>query len=98
MRISDWSSDVCSSDLMGSCGRCVAEMEGLQRVRTAIRSLPLIELPPGLLGEAEPVAVPLHRNRGFWVGAAAAGVAVVIAIATMQIGRASCRERMGQYV
>jgi anti-sigma factor RsiW len=68
---------------MGSCGKCVADLEGLQKVRTAIRSLPLIELPPGLLGEAEPVVVPLHRNRGLWVGAAAAGVAVIIAVATM---------------
>jgi anti-sigma factor RsiW len=68
---------------LDSCGKCVADMESLQRVRTAVRSLPLIELPPGLLGEAEPVVVPLRRNRGFWVGAAAAGVAVVIAVATM---------------
>jgi anti-sigma factor RsiW len=68
---------------MGSCGKCVAEMEGMQKVRTAIRSLPLIELPPGLLGDAEPVVVPLRRNRGFLVGAAAAGVAVVIAVASL---------------
>ena len=29
------------------------------------------------------MVVPLHRNRGFLVGAAAAGVAIVIAVATM---------------
>jgi anti-sigma factor RsiW len=68
---------------MGSCGKCVAELEGMQKVRTAIRSLPLIEIPPGLLGDAEPVVVPLRRNRGFLVGAAAAGVAVVIAVASL---------------
>ena len=68
---------------MGSCGKCVAEMEAMQKVRTAIRSLPLIELPTGVLGEAEPVVVPLRRNRGFLVGAAAAGVAIVIAVATL---------------
>ena len=68
---------------MGSCGKCVADMEALQKVRTSVRSLPMIELPPGLLGDAEPVVVPLRRNRGLWVGAAAAGVAVVIAVATM---------------
>jgi len=68
---------------LGTCGKCVAEMEAMQRVRTAVRSLPLIELPTGLLGEAEPVVVPLHKNRGFLVGAAAAGVAIVIAVATM---------------
>jgi anti-sigma factor RsiW len=68
---------------MSSCGRCVADMEALQKVRTSIRSLPLIELPPGLLGDAEPVVVPLRRNRGLWVGAAAAVVAAVIAVAAM---------------
>lgn len=68
---------------MGSCGRCVAEMEAMQRVRTAVRSLPMVEMPPGLLGDAEPVVVPLHHNRGLWVGAAAAAVALVIALATM---------------
>jgi len=67
----------------GSCGRCVAEMEAMQRVRAAVRSLPMVEMPPGLLGDAEPVVVPLHRNRGLWVGAAAAAVALVIALATM---------------
>ncbi len=68
---------------LSSCGRCVADLEALQKVRTSVRSLPLIELPPGLLGDAEPVVVPLRRNRGFWVGAAAAVVAAVIAVATM---------------
>jgi hypothetical protein len=58
-------------------------MEAMQRVRTAVRSLPMVEMPPGLLGDAEPVVVPLHRNRGLWVGAAAAAVALVIALATM---------------
>jgi anti-sigma factor RsiW len=68
---------------MGSCGKCVAEMEEMQRVRTSVRSLPMIELPPGLLGTAEPLTIPLRRNRGFLVGAAAAAVAVVIAVATI---------------
>jgi len=68
---------------MGTCGSCVAEMEELQKVRSAIRSLPMVELPPGLLGDAEPTVIPLRRNRGFLVGAAAAGVALVIAVATI---------------
>src|SRR3546814_2578477 len=37
MRISDWSSDVCSSDLPEGAGICVVEIErGVQRVHAAI--------------------------------------------------------------
>ena len=68
---------------LASCGRCAAELEDIQRVRSAVRSLPLLELPVGLVPEADADVVPLHRNRGFLVGAAAAVVAVVIAIAAM---------------
>jgi hypothetical protein len=55
----------------------------VQAVRSAVRSLPLLELPPGLIPEAEAEVIPLLRNRGFLVGAAAAVVAVVIAVAAM---------------
>lgn len=68
---------------MSSCGKCAADLEALQRVRTSVRSLPLIELPPGLIGDAEREVVPLRRNRGFWMGAAAAVVIAVIAIAAL---------------
>ncbi|MGH8913522.1 MAG: anti-sigma factor family protein [Acidimicrobiia bacterium] len=68
---------------VSSCGRCAAEMQEMQAVRSAVRSLPLLELPQGLIPEADAVLVPLHRNRGFLVGAAAAVVAAVIAIAAL---------------
>ena len=68
---------------LGSCGKCASEMLELQRVRSAVRSLPVLELPPGLIPEADGELIPLHRNRGFLVGAAAAVAAVVIAIAAM---------------
>jgi hypothetical protein len=48
-----------------------------------VRSLPLLELPAGLIPEADAELVPLHRNRGFLVGVAAAVVALVIAIAAL---------------
>src|SRR3546814_6046283 len=75
MRISDWSSDVCSSDLMG----------------TPVGRNPLISLISGR--RAGRLWVPLGRRPGrgsrtrtydprFW----------------RQIGRASCRERVCQYV
>ncbi len=70
-------------DHLSSCGRCTEELEAMQRVRSAVRSLPMVELPPGLVPEADTVVVPLRRNRGFLVGAAAAAVAVVIAVAAV---------------
>ena len=68
-------------DHLAGCGRCAAELEATQVVRTAVRSLPMMELPVGIVSEADPVVVPLRRNRGFLVGAAAATAAVVIAVA-----------------
>ncbi|HVR77794.1 MAG TPA: zf-HC2 domain-containing protein [Acidimicrobiia bacterium] len=68
---------------LGSCGKCSAEAESLQSVRAAVRSLPALELPAGLIPEADAEVIPLHRNRGFLVGAAAAVVALVIAVAAM---------------
>lgn len=66
---------------LDTCGRCAREFQDIQSVRAAVRSLPLLELPAGLVPEAEAEVVPLRRNRGFLVGAAAAIIAVVIAIA-----------------
>lgn len=68
---------------LGGCGRCAAELEEVQAVRSAVRSLPVMELPPGIIPETDDVVVPIHRNRGVWVGAAAAVAAVVIAIAAL---------------
>lgn len=70
-------------DHLGGCGRCSAELEELQRVRSAVRSLPVLELPPGVVPEADPVVVPLHRHKGMWAGVAAAVVALVIAVAAI---------------
>src|SRR3546814_8438303 len=65
MRISDWSSDVCSSDLYPHFAR--------------------------LLNLAE---IMLTDSGGVQEEAPALGKPVLV----MQIGRASCRERVGQYV
>lgn len=70
---------------VSTCGRCAAELHDLQRVRAAVRALPVLEMPADIyasLGEDAEV-VPLHRNRGLWVGAAAAMVALVIAVAAL---------------
>jgi anti-sigma factor RsiW len=68
---------------LDGCGRCASELQQVQAVRSAVRSLPLLELPAGLIPEADAELVPLHRNRGFLVGVAAAVVALVIAIAAL---------------
>lgn len=70
-------------DHLSGCGKCAAELEDMQQVRAAVRSLPVLELPEGIVPEADPVVVPLRRNRGFWAGAAAAAVALVIAVAAI---------------
>lgn len=70
-------------DHLAGCGRCSLEMEELQRVRAAVRSLPVLELPEGVVPEADPVVVPLRRNKGIWAGVAAAVVATVIAVAAL---------------
>jgi anti-sigma factor RsiW len=68
---------------LATCGKCAAEMQEMQTVRSAVRSLPLLELPVGLIPGADVKVVPLRHNKGFWVGAAAAAVALVVAIAAL---------------
>jgi anti-sigma factor RsiW len=68
---------------LGSCGRCTAELEDVQRVRSAVRSLPVLELPEGLVPEREVEVIPLRHHRGVMAGAVAAAVVLVIAVAAM---------------
>lgn len=70
-------------DHLAGCGKCSAELEQIQQVRTAVRSLPVLDMPPGIVAEADPVVVPLRRNKGMWVGVAAAMIAAVIAVAAL---------------
>src|SRR3546814_19284589 len=71
MRISDWSSDVCSSDLNGG---------GVARVVKT------------------PNIDALAREGVNFTTAYAANATCSPSRAAMKIGRASCRERVGQYV
>lgn len=59
------------------CLRCRRRLMDLNAARTALRSLPMMEMPAGLV----PEALPTHRRRSLWVGAAAAVAAAVIAVA-----------------
>lgn len=68
---------------LGECGRCSAELEDVQFVRAAVRSLPVLEVPDDLVPEMDGNVVPIREKRAVWVGAAAAAVAAVIAVATL---------------
>src|SRR3546814_10538714 len=76
MRISDWSSDVCSSDLCQSVGRhMIARGSGM-----IINIASMLTFQGG-------IRVPSYTASKSGVGGL-----------TKQIGRASCRERVCQYV
>src|SRR3546814_15760153 len=101
MRISDWSSDVCSSDLAGRLS-LPEQVKRLAEHRR--RGLCLLVALLALFEEvrdALPKAVEIGEHQfglyrlGIGDGIDAALDMVHLAI---QIGRASCRERVGQYV
>src|SRR3546814_2596275 len=85
MRISDWSSDVCSSDLPGRLGekrRQVREGHAGRLPARAARDR----------GRA-------RRGRRRGIGASHMGKPTgFLEFARREIGRASCRERVGRYV
>src|SRR3546814_19190051 len=100
MRISDWSSDVCSSDLEGDVlydlgsgdGRIPITAASRHRVRAVG-----IDIDPQRIAEAEANArkagvtdLVTFRNEELF--------AADFSKATVEIGRASCRERVCQYV
>src|SRR3546814_10965961 len=102
MRISDWSSDVCSSDLIRDALPPIGD-DGTAQDRHDVefgvaRVLPDDLAKPRLLtgGDVEHEQV----RRGFGDGAADLGVKAGLDARKRdeQIGRASCRERVCQYV
>src|SRR3546814_9555304 len=84
MRISDWSSDVCSSDLP----RLVRGLGGIGKgsmIAAALTSPCLIR------SDGRTITIEPLRVVPFSHGVGVAGI-------PLQIGRASCRERVCQYV
>src|SRR3546814_10127526 len=79
MRISDWSSDVCSSDLREPFAHRMIRLwsTGLLRI---------FGLRPRRIGKPLRDPVLFVANHTSWIDI------------TMQIGRATCRERVCQYV
>src|SRR3546814_18256637 len=98
MRISDWSSDVCSSDLaltlVPICPHTLSDrsivVNGKQTVRITLRGAPNTVAMLTCDGQT---AETLHAGESFEVSKAAFRLHLV-----HQIGRASCRERVCQYV
>lgn len=66
------------------CLRCRRRLAGLQEARAAVRSLPLLQMPPDLVPVEDAARVP--RRRPVWLGAAAAVVAALIAVASLAGG------------
>src|SRR3546814_5163175 len=98
MRISDWSSDVCSSDLDNRCLMAIS----CRRVSSEVMSIPLRWiLEEWVIGEDRRVVersetVVFHRwpLQAAWLQLRVAGAEPH----QDKIGRASCRERGCQYV
>src|SRR3546814_9467562 len=97
MRISDWSSDVCSSDLPPSLPAC----GGLPMLKFAsISLLALAAATPAFAETAggEPGDDIVVTASGIEQSRDEVGQAITIIDADTKIGRASCRERVCQYV
>src|SRR3546814_5890725 len=85
MRISDWSSDVCSSDLSAS------------RIRRS-RIIRLVTFEPSRPAIGESLTLKVIARVGGSIGWACSGAATDGSAMVLEIGRASCRERVCQYV
>jgi anti-sigma factor RsiW len=68
---------------LGGCGRCASELDHVQVVRAAVRSLPVLEVPDGLVSALDAEVIPFRKRRGLLAGAAAAAVAIVITLASL---------------
>src|SRR3546814_7413699 len=86
MRISDWSSDVCSSDLQAG-GQLVGHARGSGPTEQ------LIEHRHRVAGRA--TAGPHHEGQ---CGRLDRDALLLAQLTEIEIGRASCRERVCQYV
>src|SRR3546814_18349561 len=110
MRISDWSSDVCSSDLMGMRDvRALALIPAAGSLLCAASYVVMFTLPGaatslGIFAIASffsslwygPGTLAMQRLAG--PDAKATALAVALLVHSAKIGRASCRERVCQYV
>lgn len=64
---------------LARCPRCLDELEALRRTRSAVRELPRVDPPEGLLDGVAVAAADLPRSRRLFT-AAAAGVALGLSL------------------
>src|SRR3546814_15360642 len=102
MRIRDWSSDVCSSDLRRHMHLYGTQPEALKEIvqatRANTRNRPKAVRRNGLSDEeywGSPMLADPLRRLDFCLETDGA---VAVVTTTKEIGRASCRERVCQYV
>lgn len=69
---------------LDTCLACQREMADLHAARSALRSLPVLEMPADLIAEFDLDAevIPLRRRPVAWVGAAAAAFFIFVGTAT----------------
>src|SRR3546814_5542036 len=90
MRISDWSSDVCSSDLANGRGKALPQRSGR---RLDSGQLEIFRMPRARAVQLAEIPDVVDRRTGI-----ARKVEERIDQHRSKIGRASCRERVCQYV
>src|SRR3546814_16983953 len=101
MRISDWSSDVCSSDLLAANTDLRVAAANLERARAITREVRAVsDVQTSLDGSA---SVGEASNLGIGNPAGvhdlfSLGGSISYEVDVVEIGRASCRERVCQYV
>ncbi len=86
-------------DHLRTCSPCEEELNGLHFARAAVRSLPLLDLPPGSGPARDEGAnvVPLTRRPPVWVAAAAAAIlALFVGIATILAPPTTLEVRLDQ--
>src|SRR3546814_16612127 len=96
MRISDWSSDVCSSDLTRTVAAC-AKPIGTMKVSDASCSATACAATAAV--EIHPISMTAAENTpasNAWL--IAIGVPIRVIWTKREIGRESCRERVSQKV
>src|SRR3546814_19973644 len=108
MRISDWSSDVCSSDLSVLRARLVRAFAGEEVARQPLDDAPLFRAGVLRLVDQQVIeaTVELEQHPGDAAVAREQTVGIVNEVVVveqntrllvaLEIGRASCRERAGQ--
>src|SRR3546814_9531204 len=98
MRISDWSSDVCSSDLLARTGATIMSIEADCGMNRAFADFTIDRADERLLGPNGPVKLGNKAYRVLLMLAEHEGrLLTKDALFSSRHGRASCRERVCQY-